>query len=138
MTDFSIQQEKLSQAVGILQEKNVDAWLTFVRETSHNADPALGLIMGQDVTWQSAFIVTRSGKKIAIAGRYDVENIRRMGGYDEVIGYDQSIQPDLLRILDSINPRQIAVNYSESDSSADGLSHGMYLVLMQYLQGKPY
>src|SRR5689334_17693176 len=108
MTDFSLQKEKLSQAVGILKEKNVDAWLTFVRETSHNADPALGLIMGLDMTWQAAFIITRDDKKIAIAGRYDVENIRQMGGYDEVIAYDQSIQPDLLRVLDGINPRQIA------------------------------
>ncbi len=138
MDDFAIQKEKLAQAVGILKEKNVDAWLTFVRETAHNADPALGLIMGLDMTWQAAFIVARSGQKIAIVGRYDAENVRQMGGYDEVIGYDQSIQPDLLRVLDRLNPRQIAVNYSESDSAADGLSHGMYLTLMRYLQGKPY
>src|SRR5262249_12549052 len=55
-----------------------------------------------------------------------------------VIGYDQSIQPELLRVLELINPKQIAVNYSESDSAADGLSHGMYLALTRYLQGKPY
>src|SRR5690349_15053490 len=111
MTDFTIQQEKLAQAVGILNELNVDAWLTFVRETSHNADPALGLIMGVDMTWQAAFIVTRTGRKIAIAGRYDAENVRQMGGYDEVIAYDQSIEQDLVRVLDSLNIRQIAVNY---------------------------
>ena|SRR5258706_6867613 len=84
MTDFTIQNEKLEQAVGILNEKNVDVWMTFVRETSHNADPALALIYGLDVTWHAAFIVSRSGHKIAIAGRYDTENIRQMGGYDEV------------------------------------------------------
>src|SRR5688572_18521742 len=119
MDDFTIQKEKLAQAVGILKGKSVDAWLTFVRETAHNADPALSLIMGLDMTWQAAFIVTRTGQKIAIVGRYDAENVRQMGGYDEVIGYDQSIQPDLLRVLDGLNPRQIAINYSESDSAAD-------------------
>jgi Xaa-Pro aminopeptidase len=138
MPDFSIQREKLAQSVGVLREKDVDVWLTFVRETAHNADPALALILGLDVTWASAFLVTRSGRKIAIVGRYDVENIKVMGGYDEVIGYDQSIQPALVAALDALTPRHVAVNFSESDSSADGLSHGMYLTLVRYLAGKPY
>ena len=138
MTDFTIQHEKLAQAVEILKEKEVDAWMTYVRETAHNADPALALVMGLDVTWQAAFIVTRSGRKIAIAGRYDTVNIERMGAYDEVIPYDQSIQPELLRVLDGLKPRQIAVNYSESDTAADGLSHGMFLTLQRYLKDRPY
>ena len=138
MTHFSIQLEKLNQAVEILQEKQIDAWMTFVRETAHNADPALGLIAGINLTWQSAFIITRSGEKIAIVGRYDAENIDHIGGYTEVIGYDQSIQPELQRILNRLNPRQIALNYSENDSAADGLSHGMYLILKRYLQGTSY
>lgn len=138
MTDYSIQHEKLSQAVQILQEKNVDVWVTYVRETSHNSDPVLPLILGFDVTWHSAFIVSRTGRKIAIVGRFDVENIERMGGYDEVIGYDQSIQPALLDVLGQLNPKQIALNYSESDSAADGLSHGMYLNLERYLKDTPY
>jgi Xaa-Pro aminopeptidase len=112
--------------------------MTFVRETAHNADPALALIYGVEVTWQAAFIISRSGQKIAIAGRFDCEMIRQMGGYDEVIPYDQSIQPDLLNTLDKLNPKQIALNFSESDSSADGLSHGMYTTLMRYFAGKSY
>ena len=64
MTDFSIQQEKVAQAVSLLNELKIDAWLTFVRETSHIADPALGLIMPLDLTWQAALIVSRSGQKI--------------------------------------------------------------------------
>ncbi len=138
MLDYSIQKQKLAQAVDILREKKIDAWLTFVRETSHNADPALNLILGFDVTWHSAFIVTRSGHKIAIVGRFDGQNIRGMNAYDEVIAYDQSIQPELVRVIDSLNVKQIAVNYSEGDSSADGLSHGMYLTLARYFKGKPY
>lgn len=138
MSDYTIQHEKLAQAIAILREKDVDCWITFVRETAHNADPALALILGLDVTWQSAFIVTRTGQKLAIVGRYDVENIERMGAYDEVIGYDASIAPGLVDTLEKLAPKAIALNYSESDSSADGLSHGMYLRLAGYLEGKPY
>lgn len=138
MSEFIIQQEKIAQAVGILNEKKVDVWMTFVRETIHNADPAKPLVLPFEVTWQTALIIAKSGAKIAITGRYDVENIKRSGLYDEVIGYDQSIQPELIKVLDRLNPQEIAVNYSESDSAADGLSHGMYLTLARYFEGKPY
>ncbi|MCS7072314.1 MAG: Xaa-Pro peptidase family protein [Anaerolinea sp.] len=138
MVDHAIQLEKIEQAVGILREFDVDAWLTFVRETEHNADPALPLISPANVTWHTALIITRSGRKIAIAGRYEIVNFERMGIWDETIQYDQSIQPALIEALDRLKPRQIAVNYSESDTAADGLSHGMYLTLQRYLAGKPY
>lgn len=138
MVDFSIQLEKIAQAVGILQEQKIDAWMTFVRETEHNADPALPLVSPSNVTWHTALIITRQGYKVAIAGRYEVVNFQRMGIWDEVISYDQSIQPALLQALSRLNPKQIAVNYSESDTAADGLSHGMYLTLQRYLAGTPY
>ena len=138
MADFSIQLEKIAQAVGILQEQNVDMWLTFVRETAHNADPALSLISPSNVTWHTALIITREGHKVAIAGRYEIANFADMGIWDETISYDQSIRPALIEVLDRLKPRQIAVNYSESDTAADGLSHGMYLTLQRYLEGKPY
>jgi len=136
--DYTIQREKIQQAVGILNEKGIDCWLTFVRETEHNADPALPLISPVNVTWHTALIITRSGHTAAIAGRYEIVNFERMGCWDECIQYDQSIQPALVEVLDRLNPKQIAVNYSESDTAADGLSHGMYLTLQRYLAGRPY
>lgn len=138
MVDYTIQLEKIQQAIGILQEFDVDLWLTFVRETEHNADPALPLISPSNVTWHTALIITKTGHKVAIAGRYEIVNFERMGIWDETIKYDQSIQPALIEVLDRLKPRQIAVNYSESDTAADGLSHGMYRTLQRYLAGKPY
>jgi Xaa-Pro aminopeptidase len=139
MTDLTpIIQEKLDQAVGLLNEHRLDCWLTFVRETSQVYDPALNLILGFGLTWESALIVSRAGRKVAIVGRFDADNVRRLGAYDEVIGYDQSIGDALRAQLAQINPSSIALNYSLSDSGADGLTFGMYARLTRLLAGTPY
>jgi Xaa-Pro aminopeptidase len=131
----AIVREKLDQAVEILQEKEVDLWLTFVRETSQVKDPCLDLLLGFDLTWQSALMVSSTGERIAIVGRYDKENVEATGGYTAVISYDQSIREPLLEHIARLNPRRIGLNYSQSDPSADGLTHGMFRVLASTLGG---
>jgi Xaa-Pro aminopeptidase len=134
----SLEEEKIQQAIGILQEMDVDLWLTFIRETSANRDPILPLIYGLDLTWQSALLLSKSGERIAIVGRLEAEAARRTGLYNTVIQYDQSIQPELLSALRHLNPTRIAINYSIDDVHADGLSFGMYQLLCKYLEGTPY
>jgi Xaa-Pro aminopeptidase len=101
-------------------------------------DPVLPLIYGAGLTWHSALIITRTGETIAILGNLEAETARRTGAYQEVVGYDKSIQPELLRILQKLDPHQIAVNYSTDDPTADGLTFGMYQQLKDYLASTPY
>ncbi|MCP5095290.1 MAG: aminopeptidase P family protein, partial [Chloroflexi bacterium] len=131
-------QEKVAQATAILDEFDVDVWLTFVRETSMSPDPALDLIAGVDVTWESAFILSRSGKHTAVIGHFDSSNVIALGAYDQVIGYHEGIGSHLRDVLDGLNPNHIAINYSDNDVAADGLSHGLYRKLVSYLQETPY
>jgi len=44
MFDSELVKDKVNQAIQILKEKEVDAWLTFVRETSQLKDPCMDLI----------------------------------------------------------------------------------------------
>ena len=131
-------QEKVTQAVSLLEEFDIDLWLTFVRETSAFADPVLPLIYGTDLTWQSALILTRTGERIAIVGRFEAETARRTMAYEQVIPYDEDFRPVFLETLARLGTRKIAVNFSENDPVADGLSLGMYRILSSYLKETPF
>jgi Xaa-Pro aminopeptidase len=138
MDNKQLIQEKVAQATQILNEFDVDLWLTFVRETTLSPDPALELIADVDVTWQSAFMLCRDGAHVAIIGRFDRENVEQLGVYPQIIGYDQGIAEHLCAVLADKAPRTIAINYSENDVAADGLSHGMYRSLQNILAGTPF
>ena len=129
--------EKLDQAVEILGEQDVDLWLTLVRETLLTSDPCLDLVAGVYCAWTGAFLVSRTGERIAIVGRYDAPSVQQLGVY-EVVGYDESIRPALRDAVERVAPRSIALNYSESDPAADGLTHGLWLNLQEALAGTPY
>jgi Xaa-Pro aminopeptidase len=133
----SLVHEKLDQAVEILREQDVDLWLTFVRETSLTNDPCLELIAGTYSAWTGAFIVSTTGERVAIVGRFDAPSVEQVGGY-EVIGYDESIKPALVETIERLGPRSIALNYSRSDPAADGLTHGLWLELEETFAGTAF
>jgi Xaa-Pro aminopeptidase len=134
----SLVAEKLDQAVAILREQEIDLWLTLVRETSQTSDPSLDLVAGTYCAWQGAFLVSVSGERLAIVGRFDAPSVRELDVYDEVVGYDESIRPELRRALERLDPGSIALNYSQNDAAADGLTHGLWLILQDTLAGTPY
>jgi len=131
--------EKINQAVEILNEKDIDLWLTFTRETSLGGDPIVPVIYGEGgLTWPSAILIHRGGERIIILGHFEAEIARATGGYTRVIPYDRGIAAILRETIERLAPRQIAVNTSASDPLSDGLTHGMYRTLLGSLAGSPY
>jgi len=126
--------EKVQQAKKLLEEFNVDCWITFVRESQINGDPTLAFLVSADVTWHSAFIITKSGKAIAIVGRYDKQTVEESGAYDEVISFVEGIKKPFHKLIREINPDQIALNFSEGSEIADGITHGMFLTMRGLLK----
>jgi len=132
-----LQQEKIAQAIRILNELQLDCWLIFVRETDEQPDPAYKLVVNHDITWHTAFLLTRTGERIAVVARYDDDLVRQSGLY-EAVGYTDDIAPVLAKVLTRLDPVSIALNYAVGDVAADGLTHGMYLQLVEALKGTPY
>jgi Xaa-Pro aminopeptidase len=126
-------QEKVKQALKLLDEFDVDCWITFVRESELCGDPTLDLIVGSSVTWHSAFILTRAGRSYAVVGNYDAETIIDTASYDEVIPYVKAFTEPFREIMNRIAPKTIALNYSKNSEISDGLTHGMFLTMREQL-----
>lgn len=130
--------EKQKQAADILNEKDIDMWMTFVRESGNINDPMMEMIVGTNCTWQSAFIITKTGETIAIVGSLEVANMKLVGTFKRVEGYLKNVKDKLLEVLNEINPNKIAINFSRNSTLADGLTHGMYLELTDHLNNTPF
>jgi len=125
--------EKVQQAVEILKEYETDCWITFVRESGIMRDPMMDYLCPADMTWHSAFIITRGGETHAIVGQMEKLTVEEIEVYGHVSGYVEGIKEDLLTTLKAIDPATIAVNYSVNSEVCDGLTHGMYLTLKEML-----
>lgn len=135
---MNLQKLKISQTKELLKELGIDVWVVFVRETPMMADPVLALVVGHEVTWQSFFIYTSDGQSLALVGNFDKDNFIRSGCFDKVLTYTQSVKEQFVDLITEIDPQKIALNYSTSDSASDGLTHGMFMLISEYLEGTPY
>lgn len=130
--------EKIDQAVKILKEKEIDMWMTFVRETGNIKDPMIDMIVGTNATWQSAFIITKAGDTHAIIGSLEYENMKAVGTYKNIHPYLKSIKEKFLDVINQIKPNRIAINFSRNSSLADGMTYGLYLELLDHFNGTDY
>jgi Xaa-Pro aminopeptidase len=125
--------EKVRQASSLLREFQIDCWITFVRETELLHEPILDFLVPNTLTWHSALIITATGKSIAIVGKYDRQTLVDSGVYDRVVDYVEGIRAPLLAEFRSLAPRTIALNYSVDSEICDGITHGMFLTMMDIL-----
>jgi Xaa-Pro aminopeptidase len=130
--------EKADQAQALLSETGLDCWLTFARETDLHPDPGIEQVVDAGVVRNSAFLFGKGGERVAIVANFDTSAVRAKGVFHEVVGYDEDIRGPLLAALRRLDPRQIGLNYSLDDVTADGLTHGHWLLLQQLLDGTPY
>lgn len=130
--------EKADQAQALLAECGLGCWLTFARETELHPDPGIELVVGAGVVRNSAFLFGVGGERVAIVANFDTSAVKAKGVFRDVVGYDEDIRDPLLDALRRLDPKSIGLNYSTDDQTADGLTHGHWLLLRQLLGGTPY
>lgn len=127
-SDITLVKEKHMQLDALLPKLDADAWLVLSREQS---DDSTLLFSGIGMVGESAFLFTRSGKKYAVIADYDVDPIEASGQF-EVIPYGrEGFSRPLGELLERIAPKTLALNFSESDPLADGLTVGLLQKLRQ-------
>lgn len=137
MVDDQLTDAKVEQASDRLAALGIDAWLVFARETSEIPEPALSLIVGADIVWETAIVITAESTNHAIVGRHDAPAVEQLDAY-ELHQYDESIREPLRSVLEEVDPDRIAIDYARDEQVADGLTHGMYRKLVDYLSGTQY
>ncbi len=135
-----MEKEKIAQAIDILNEKDTDTdlWMVVEKESEVLSDPIIDFIVGTGATWLSFFLFFKTGEKYAIVGNLDVEKFKRLELFDEIFPYKSSPKQNLLNLLKKHNPQKIAIDYSVDSPSADGLTYGKYLKLLELLEGTDF
>lgn len=139
MADFDkLVSEKVNQAIALLNEHNIDAWLIFNQETGYEVDPVYPLVMGDRDLASGMLLLTRNGGKVAIVGGLDQAIPASTGVWTDVRVHNRNADKILLELLAEFDPKTIAINYSKASGSADGLPHGKYLRLLESLEGTQF
>ena len=138
MHDLELVREKIDQAIQVLNELDIDLWLTFCRESACVPDPVMDLIVGQGACWLSGYFIARDGDSTVLVGEADAADFELSGLYRQVRTYSTDVGQELRDIVLQYDPRHIALNFSESNYAADGLSFGLYRQIEAALDGTPY
>ena len=135
---MNLARTKLDQAASLMEKHGLDCWLVqFARETGIRPDPT-DYLVGAAVTWPSAFLLNRDGRRVAIVGTGDVSLVQAGGVWDDVRGYVSGPREKLLELFEEWKPETIGVTWSADDDTSDGITFGMYRLLEELLEGTPY
>jgi len=142
--------EKLDQVlIPALKEYGVDLWLVFDRDADDervnmvweetrrpHLDPVGEYIGSEEIYQPAAFLFTAAGERIAIVSTEDLELIEPTGIYSKILTYRytkqrgfEDIFPLIRDEVHRLDPSKIALNWSEYEPMADGLTVGMYRLL---------
>lgn len=130
---------KVSQAIALMNELDIDAWLTFAQKMGDTGgDPVYPIIFGDRDLGAGLLLLTRHGDAIAMVGGLDVAIPPSTGVWNQVIDHQGNMGKTLVETLTRINPSRIAINYARNNVKADGLSYGKYLWLQDALADTPF
>lgn len=134
MFDKKLIQKRMERAYAALDEYDVDLWLSIGRETHFTVEPALMFLMPAPVLPLCALCVGKE-RSICVIAPIDAEEVQTYGAQTETVVYTGSIEEALVEAIKKFGPlRRVALNFSEVDTSADGLSLTQYSLIKRCLE----
>lgn len=122
MKDYAYHKKVIDDVTEQLNALDIDLYLII---TAEGCDPMTSFIPGVDTVGSSAFMFARDGRRIAIASSIDAQDVEESGLFDEVIHYN-TYDDTLAETVKGLQPKKIALDYSETDPFCDGLTMGKY------------
>ncbi len=123
--------EKIDIAFDSLKRNDIDLWIIAGQESATNTEPALDVISDSEFIGLTALMFSKDRKARVVCTPIDANGYVITGVFDEVRPFPVSFQETVAEMISEICPGKIALDYSEENPSADGLSVGTYNLLME-------
>ena len=123
---YQIPREKICQLEQLLKEQGIDGFLLISREAS---DPILPFLVGDDTVHLGAAFFMQNGHHIMITSQSDEKKFLQSEIFAEVLTYEKDLGEVFLPVFERLAPKKLALNVSENDVIADGLTYGLYCML---------
>lgn len=123
-----ILKERLARGCAALREFDVDLWISIGRESHLTVEPALFYLLPSDVGGMGALVLSKT-ESVVLTSMMHYEEMCKYGAADRNICYQSYADLDqkLIDMIAAIDPHGcIALNFSNQDPSADGLSLTQY------------
>lgn len=122
MKDYAYHKKVIEDVTEQLNELGIDLYLII---TAEGCDPMTSFIPGVDTVGSSAFMFAKDGRRVAIASSIDAQDVEESGLFDKVIRYN-TYDDTLAKTVQELQPKKIALDYSETIPFCDGLTMGKY------------
>ncbi|MGD8114969.1 MAG: M24 family metallopeptidase [Sphaerochaetaceae bacterium] len=127
---YQLHKEKIEQTKVYLKESGIDCYIIRTKEGS---DPCMPLLFGLSIVGDALIMITPD-TCVAVTSSIDAQDVVESGLFDEVITYRSHDMTSKVRmLLDRFTPEMIALNFSETNHLADGLTVGSYRSLLKML-----
>lgn len=123
--------EKVQIAFDALNDENIDMWIVAGQESATNTEPILAVMSDAEFIGLTALVFCKDGTSYAVCTPIDYNGYVHHGIFDEVLAFPVSFTDTLAELIKRKNPKNIALDFSQENPSADGLSLGTYKLLQE-------
>ena len=126
--------QRYDRAAEALRQNGIDAWVILGRETHILGEPALLFLMPADVMNRAAVVVTAQGERICIISPIEAEEAKASGLFTRVQEYPRPalFEDTITQVIKTLVPlNKIALDFSDSDPSSDGLTYTAWMMLQR-------